>query len=834
MTDTLARLVIRLEAEASRLINELERSRRTTERYARESKKSTDVVAAGFSKLQAVATVALGAIGSVKLVDTLAEFDKLNASLKTVTGSLESAGAAGGMLKRFSTETPFELSEVTQAFIKLRMLGLDASEKSLRSFGNTAAAMGKPLDQFIEAVADAATGEFERLKEFGIKASQEGEKVTLTFRGTSTTIRNESQAITAYLTRLGETDFAAGMSDQMDTIGGRLSNLSDAFSNFIDFIGNLGVRDVLKASFAGAAEFLGDFQKRLNAMFGTGLQSQLDAYDLRIASLHNKISDQKQSIRESPLISGFLGSEADLRRDEQTLAEMSGMREKIRQSIAESERKNQDLLKAATTSPASSGGGSGSKKSSDAEAKKAAQDQIQILEAQFAEFKANLDRERQVMDASMALELERAANNAEQKLEIERRYQGNASVLKQEEIKAEIELKKRVDALNQDRGESAKLLAEANTLEKDLIATQKLAGIEAETLGEKAKNAARGRVDELKSVFDVLQERMDDEIINPPAVEAKVDEMTQFAIEGARNMQDAFADFLFDPFDKGMSGMLESFGNTIKRMLANAAASQILGALFGSEFGKTGEIGGVLGGVLGDIFKGASGASGSSGGSESAIMSAIYGIGNIAGSFFAEGGRPTLGKLAVVGERGPELFVPDTAGEIIPTEAMAGFLADRIATAHSPVPPAGGRNGPGPQRPADSSLWKLLKGMKLAGFAEGGRPPLGKLSMVGEHGPELFAPDTAGSIFSTEAMGHFLTDRAPAGHAPTALDSGRIPALHAPAAAMAIQPVSVQNNHSSQVTIQVRGEDTPRSRQSSQQLAADIARQIERARIRNG
>jgi len=39
---------------------------------------------------------------------------------------------------------------------------------------------------------------------------------------------------------------------------------------------------------------------------------------------------------------------------------------------------------------------------------------------------------------------------------------------------------------------------------------------------------------------------------------------------------------------------------------------------------------------------------------------------------FANGGRPTVGKAALVGERGPELFVPDRAGTIIPNHAMGG------------------------------------------------------------------------------------------------------------------------------------------------------------------
>jgi hypothetical protein len=39
---------------------------------------------------------------------------------------------------------------------------------------------------------------------------------------------------------------------------------------------------------------------------------------------------------------------------------------------------------------------------------------------------------------------------------------------------------------------------------------------------------------------------------------------------------------------------------------------------------------------------------------------------------FANGGRPPVGKPSIVGERGPEIFVPTTAGTIIPNNKMGG------------------------------------------------------------------------------------------------------------------------------------------------------------------
>lgn len=40
------------------------------------------------------------------------------------------------------------------------------------------------------------------------------------------------------------------------------------------------------------------------------------------------------------------------------------------------------------------------------------------------------------------------------------------------------------------------------------------------------------------------------------------------------------------------------------------------------------------------------------------------------GGYFADGGEPPVGKISVVGERGPELFVPRTAGTIVPNHAL--------------------------------------------------------------------------------------------------------------------------------------------------------------------
>lgn len=54
-----------------------------------------------------------------------------------------------------------------------------------------------------------------------------------------------------------------------------------------------------------------------------------------------------------------------------------------------------------------------------------------------------------------------------------------------------------------------------------------------------------------------------------------------------------------------------------------------------------------------------------------------------------------------------------------------------------------------------SSLFSGGSGSILSGlgFADGGNPPVGKFSMVGESGPELFMPKTSGTIIPNDALG---------------------------------------------------------------------------------
>ena len=257
--------------------NEAKKAADKTLRLNQQGKTLTSTL---FNVRSAVATLGLGLLVR-GVINTNTEFQSLSASLKTVTGSSAAARKEFLWIDEFTSQTPFQLQEVTAAFIKLKSLGLQPSMAALRSFGNTSSAMGKSLNQFVEAVADAVTGEFERLKEFGIKASSQGEKVTLTFQGIATTIGKNAREIEGYLRRIGKVEFAGAMAEQMKTLKGVFSNLGDNVSRFHRAIGRGGLNDAISVLSGEFSVLIGesmDLGEQIGSAMSTAAYGAADAF----------------------------------------------------------------------------------------------------------------------------------------------------------------------------------------------------------------------------------------------------------------------------------------------------------------------------------------------------------------------------------------------------------------------------------------------------------------------------------------------------------------------------------------------------------------------------
>ncbi len=231
---------------------------------SKSAEKGNKNLASSFKGLIApIAALVSVSAGLSKLVSITRQFDVLNAQLITSAGSAENAALAFGEIEKFASRTPFQLEQSVTAFTKLVNLGLTPSERALTSYGDTASAMGKDLNQLIEAVADAATGEFERLKEFGIKARSEGDNVAFTFRGVTTTVRKNSAEIEEYLTALGENNFSGAMTERMNTLDGAISNLGDQWDSLFRTISSQGTGDLIESAVRTATDAIATLEDNL-------------------------------------------------------------------------------------------------------------------------------------------------------------------------------------------------------------------------------------------------------------------------------------------------------------------------------------------------------------------------------------------------------------------------------------------------------------------------------------------------------------------------------------------------------------------------------------------
>jgi len=124
----------------------------------------------------------------------------------------------------------------------------------------------------------------------------------------------------------------------------------------------------------------------------------------------------------------------------------------------------------------------------------------------------------------------------------------------------------------------------------------------------------------------------------------------------------------------GLQGLIRgtsTLGDLLNNVLNKLIDAAFNMALFGNPGGTLGG-----GGLFGSIF-GMFGRGGGGGGGSAPFITDTF-IGGGGSKFldlapalkFANGGRPPVGRASIVGEKGPELFVPDRAGTIIPNNAM--------------------------------------------------------------------------------------------------------------------------------------------------------------------
>ena len=250
----------------------------------------------------------------MQVFNLTAKFEKYETVLKNALGSQDKATAALKMLKEIAATTPFSLDEMTASFNKMVNRGLLPTSAEMKKLSDLAASQGKDFDQLTEAVLDAQMGEGERLKEFGIKMKKEGDNVSLSFKGQTTSVKNNEQAIYEAIVAMGEYNGVAGVTSEVsDDLAGKQSNLGDK----IDFVtGSIGEK--LKPVFhffldmlVKGVEFVEDFINQitpLSIVFNAVKNAVVNLTSSYVNLFYDIFPDAKKSVFDMATFVKILGT----------------------------------------------------------------------------------------------------------------------------------------------------------------------------------------------------------------------------------------------------------------------------------------------------------------------------------------------------------------------------------------------------------------------------------------------------------------------------------------------------------------------------------------------
>jgi phage tail tape-measure protein len=197
---------------------------KTSKKWEKAGKAMTDHVTKPILAVgAAMTTVAVSGIKGA------AELEAYRNTLNTVLKDSTKAAKTMAWAVDFANKTPFETDSVVEATVRLAAYGMEA-EKVLPGIGDMASVMNKDIMQAVEAVADAQTGELERLKDFGITKQMIIDHGNKVMRGKE--IVNAKGQITdqenfnKVLFSLMEERFKGGMEIQANSFNGLMSTFT--------------------------------------------------------------------------------------------------------------------------------------------------------------------------------------------------------------------------------------------------------------------------------------------------------------------------------------------------------------------------------------------------------------------------------------------------------------------------------------------------------------------------------------------------------------------------------------------------------------------------------
>ncbi len=196
-------------------------------------------------------SITLGLLGTAA-IRAAGDFEQQQIAFTTMTGSAERANKLLKELKQFAAQTPFEYTDVVEYSKRLMAMGVETNDvkNSMKILGDIAAGVGtEKLPQLVLAFGQVATktkltgGELKQFSEAGVplisaladKFGVAESKIIDMASAGEISFQDVRDGLESMTTSGGK--FENLMSKQMETVGGKVSNLKDSFGFLLQDIG---------------------------------------------------------------------------------------------------------------------------------------------------------------------------------------------------------------------------------------------------------------------------------------------------------------------------------------------------------------------------------------------------------------------------------------------------------------------------------------------------------------------------------------------------------------------------------------------------------------------
>ena len=210
----------------------------------------------------AIAAVATGALTGA-ITKELKATETAVASFISTAGGVTEARAQFEMLQQAARDTIQPFDALKAVALDLRKNGIQATAEQLKTFSQIAYGTGQSLETVGRAFTATIQGRYKALNQLGIVAQDNGAKIALTYKGITTEIDKNSEALSDYFRKIGQQN--EGVLDYLQGgITGALNQLENAWGDFYRALAESGLGKLIADAVRTAADALDGLTSWIN------------------------------------------------------------------------------------------------------------------------------------------------------------------------------------------------------------------------------------------------------------------------------------------------------------------------------------------------------------------------------------------------------------------------------------------------------------------------------------------------------------------------------------------------------------------------------------------